>query len=586
MNYYYFCAVLFFRKFIEDKKMKKYTYHLLLITLVFCFISLSLEAQTFRPAMPLPTKPLLAGNFAELRPNHFHGGIDLKTENREGLQVLAAEEGYISRIKVSPYGYGKMLFITHPNGYVTTYGHLQKYAPEVEAFVKQKQYEKHTYEIDITPEEKQFVVKKGDWVALSGNTGGSQGPHLHFEVRDIHNNGWNPLLFGFEEIADTTPPDILHIYAYSLSEEAQVENTQLPRQIVKNKQVDGTYLSDKVNAIGTIGFGIQGFDRQDETMHKNGIYKVTLLLNGEVQLQTVFDKVNYDDTRYLNALVDYQMYTQKKGFTQLLYRLPNNRLESVYPVMKENRGYLTIEEGQQYTVTIVAEDIKGNSTKVTIPIEGNRLPLKIARPVVKGNKQVVATRDNYYELEHGSVYLPEHTLYEDKLLYISSKKDSITVGNYSIPAQKFFTVSLKTDSYKDEDTSKVFLSRGGSYEPTVYKDGVFTARSRNFGTFTLRKDVTPPTLKAVNFKNGGVVKGDTLKVLVSDNFTGFANCSATLNGEWILFEYEPKNHCLTFHFEDIDTSKTDKYELVVKATDKVGNEGILKATFTRLMTEN
>lgn len=549
----------------------------------FCLLPFAALAQSFEVAMPLNTTPLLAGNFAELRPNHFHGGVDLKTEGREGLQVLSAADGYVSRIKVSPYGYGKMLFITHANGYVTTYGHLQKYAPNIEAYVKKKQYEKQTYEIDILLSETDFVVKKGEWVGVSGNTGSSQGPHLHFEVRDTSNNGWNPLLFGFKDIADTTPPEVQQVLAYSLSDDAQVEETQQPRQINKTLQPDGTYLADKVSAIGTIGFGIQSFDRQDATFHKNGTYKVTLLLNDELQLQTVFDKVNFDDTRYLNALIDYDRYTQRKGFVQLLYKLPNNRLESVYPVLKDNKGYLTIAEGQQYTVTIVAEDFKGNATKINIPVEGKRLELKTPRSVRKGNKQLVATRDNYYEFTNSTVYFPENTFYDDVLLNIGEDENGLFIGEGKLPVHKYFTVTMKnTKGFKDDEIPQVFIaSSGGWTAPTVYKDGVFTTRARSLGRFSLRKDVTPPTLKAHNFKNKGLLKADVLKVVVSDNFSGFSHCSATLNGEWVLFEYEPKNHVLTFYFSDIDTSKTNTYELELKAYDKVGNEGVLKASFTR-----
>ena len=190
-------------------------------------------------------------------------------------------------------------------------------------------------------------------------------------------------------------------------------------------------------------------------------------------------------------------------------------------------------------------------------------------------------------MEYGSVYFPEDTFYKDYLMNITSTKDTLTVGSSFIPAQKFFTVTIKSDTYANEDTSKVFIARSnGGYEPTVYKDGVFTAKSRNLGKFYLRKDTIPPTLKAVNFRNGGIVKGNTLKILVSDNLTGFESCSATLNGQWILFEYEPKNRCLTFHFSDIDTTQTNRYELIVNAKDRVGNVGTLKANFTKPTTNN
>ncbi|MFK8282516.1 M23 family metallopeptidase [Capnocytophaga cynodegmi] len=534
-------------------------------------------------ASPLDIPLLLSGNFGELRPNHFHAGVDFKTQGREGLNIYAIKEGYVSRIKVGAYGYGKALYITHPNGYTSVYAHLQKFAPAIEAYIKKRQYNRKSFEIDAYPKENELVIKKGQVVGLGGNTGSSAGPHLHFEIRDANFNALNPLLYGYE-IKDNIPPDVYQVMVYPLGKEAQINQSQLPQVVKLTKQADGSYLADKILASGAIGFGLQSIDKQNDTHHQNGVYKVSLAVNGETHFQYVFDKLSFNEARYINTFIDYQTYVEKKSRVQLLYRTKGNRISTIYTENK-NEGQLDVQQNTEYLVTIVAEDIKGNISKINIPLEGKNLDIKEPRPVVSG-EVVIAGRDQYFTFDGGNVYFPERTFYEDFLIQIESKNDTLTLHNPATAVHKFFNLSFNNKKFSEKEAQKVFIARlneknKSSAERTIYKNGLFTTRTRNLGRFTLMKDTIAPTLRPLNFKNNATVTASTLKVEIKDDLSGVESYSATLNGQWILFEYEPKTQTLTFDFSDIDTKKTDTYRLEMIAKDGVGNVQKLDISFKK-----
>lgn len=254
----------------------------------------------FRSPMDIPI--ILAGTFGELRSNHFHSGIDIKTKQREGLPIYGIADGSVTRIKVSHWGYGKALYVAHPNGYTSVYGHLQKFGPEIEEYIKKVQYEKQSYEVEVFPKYGELKITKGDVIAYGGNTGGSSGPHLHFEIRSsISEKPTNPLLYGFD-VRDATNPTLEKIYGYPLSENAVVNQSKEPIELNFKKMEDGSFLAEKVTATGTIGFGFIGYDRQDLAANRNGVYSVQQIVNGKPYTEYDFESFSFSETRLLNTL--------------------------------------------------------------------------------------------------------------------------------------------------------------------------------------------------------------------------------------------------------------------------------------------
>ena len=558
-----------------------------LILSLFLVFSLFTNAQNNYPqdyfSNPLEIPLVLAGTFAELRSNHFHSGLDIKTQQRRGLKVKASANGFVSRIKVSHYGYGKALYITHPNGYTTVYAHLQKFAPKIEAYVKKRQYEEESYEIELFPNAESLPVLKDSVVAYSGNSGGSGGPHLHYEIRDKQERPMNPMLFGID-IKDTSNPIVRSIYAYPLNEKSFVNNSSDKQKLRLIPLKNGDYTVESIDAIGDIGFGVVTIDRQDLAANSNGVYNIQTFVNGIRNFEIDFKRFSFDETKHINQLIDYEHYSNNKERIQKLFKK-----SSPLSLYKEhiNDGFLKVEDSTNSVYKIRVADYKNNESWITINIKGTKSD--VIEPKIKKTTPYLIKADQTTNLNEGniSVNFYKNTFYEDFYIDFEVKNDTLLLHEDIVPAMKNFTISYDVSKYSSEDRSKLYIARlvgykkYPSYTNTKRKENTLTANTKKLGTYALATDTITPTITADNFKDGQwLSKYRYLKVKIDDEDSGVSNYRATINGKWILMEYDYKTKTLTHDFNDGIITDT-KNNLKVIVTDNVGNNSTFEALFYR-----
>ena len=347
--------------------MKKLILSSILLLHFLCFSQEKYPKNYFIEPVSIPI--FLSGSFGELRSNHFHAGIDIKTQGKEGLNVFATADGYVSRIKVQQLGYGKAIYITHPNGYTSVYGHLSKFADEIEKHVKSIQYKKENYATEnLYFKKDKFSVKKGEIIAYSGDTGGSGGPHLHYEIRDTETEHViNPLLFGLK-VEDTTAPAFRALKVYALSSDARINQQRKSFQIpIKNLGI-GKYIADRITASSVIGFGVNVFDRFNKAPNKNGIYSLEMLVNGQRFYYHDVETFSFSESKFLNLHIDYEHYKKYKRRYQKTYKVTSNRLSTYKDLI--NNGKINIQKNLNYTIEIIAKDFEGNVSSLKIPVAG------------------------------------------------------------------------------------------------------------------------------------------------------------------------------------------------------------------------
>ena len=320
---------------------------------------------------------ILAGTFGELRTAHFHSGMDFKTQQKEGLKVYTSAPGYVSRIKVSNWGYGKALYITHPNGYTTVYAHLKKFNKKIEAYLKKKQYALEKDEIQLFPKKEQIQISKDEVIAYSGSTGGFIAPHLHFEIRNTKTeNIINPMHFGLVP-SDNKRPVINHLRAYILKDSSHINKSEIAIPISIRQTQTGIYQAETVHAFGNIGFGINTYDQQDGAMNKNGIYKLEMFINGKKTFSHKVETFSFEESKYINLLIDYPFYAAHKRKYQKTFIHKKNKLSTYNRDLSD--GTILVKEGSAYQVEIRVIDFAGNRASLYIPVSGRkklRLSLK------------------------------------------------------------------------------------------------------------------------------------------------------------------------------------------------------------------
>jgi hypothetical protein len=531
---------------------------------------------------PLDIPLDVSGAFGELRSNHFHAGLDLKTFGKTGLPVYAVADGYVSRIKISTWGYGKAVYINHPNGYSTVYGHLETTNGKIEETINKRHYSEKSFEIELFFKPSELPVKKGDVIAFSGNSGGSGGPHLHFEFRDTKTeNIINPLLFGYDKfMLDKYKPKVNNIMVYPLNDTIAINNEFKSQIISLSINDDGNYVTNKIYTNGAIGFSLNAFDNMTNPYNKNGIYKVSTFVNGVPYFSYKFDTFSFDESKHINYFIDYFRYKNLGQRFQKMF------IDKDYPLnlVSQNKkdGILKVQPSSSYTYKIIVEDFSKNASIIEIPVVFKVADLS-KKDAEKLDKKIKAKNDYVFEEGKWTINFPDNTFYEDFRMNMKVSDDILYLHEDEIPVKNSFTISYDISNLDADTKSKSFIAyidgKDIDYVKSYIKGNVINAKVKKLGNYKVVQDTIAPKIFAPNFSEGKIIDTyKTISIKISDNLSGIDSYKASLNGNWILMEYDYKTKTLVHNLSDKKyvIGKND-FKLVV--TDEMNNSTTFESYF-------
>ena len=553
------------------------------------------KAQTLSPSRaypqnyfryPLDLPPTTAGSFGELRSYHFHSGLDFKTNHQIGYPVHAVADGYVSRLRVQFGGFGNAVYITHPNGYVSVYGHLDHLQPGLAKLIKDYQYQTQSYEVDFNLAPMQMPVCKDEVFAWSGNAGASAGPHLHFELRDaITQETINPQLFGLT-IRDKIPPVITGLYIYHLNNNPFSEQTPKEHYLVKGAGSSfHVYNKSSFSLDGDIGFGISTYDMNSTSGNHNGVYSIVLNVDGKPVYTFAVERFAFDQTHAINAHIDFPAFETTRAEIQKNFILPGNKI-GVYP-QSVNRGIINFTDGKEHKLQYIVADIAGNTSTLNFTVKAGNSPIKPNAPM-PGTVLFKYDKPNIFTADKIRISIAPGNLYDD--LYFNYSTLPKKPGAYSLvyrvhnrftPIHDSYDIWIKPDSTIGKLAAKAIIVNAGSVtDDNIYEDGYIKAHAHNFGDFYVMVDTTPPVIRPINITDGrnmAAARGIYFKI--SDNLSGIKSYTGMIDGKWVLMQWDFKTRVLSFIFdEDI---KPGKHTFTLVVTDKKDNAAQFKANFYR-----
>ncbi|MFY7668527.1 MAG: M23 family metallopeptidase [Crocinitomicaceae bacterium] len=548
---------------------------------IFLFVVLKSMAQNVtvdsKYHSPLGIPLQLSAIFGDIRPNHFHMGLDFKTNQREGIPIHSISDGFISRIRISPTGYGRVLYIDHPNGITSVYAHCSSFSDKIMDFLEPFQVEAFSNNIDLKLQKNELPIQKGERIALSGNSGSSTGPHLHFEIRDTKTeHGLNPLLHGFN-ISDNSPPVIQAIKIYAVDEKGyQIPGKSMIINVQKTKSgysIPGNKINltkDFIPDYGQLAFAVSGSDPIGSA-GTFGLFENSCLVGNDTLFQSIYNRISFDDSRYVNSHQDLDEYKKSKMRFHKLFKTAHNPLH-IYQF--EQIGSLKINPKDSFNVEIILKDVSKNTSKLRFSLIASKETPNKSERFYSSRTHFIPDSSYHFRSAQMEIDIESFTFYEPikKMNEIQSNR----FGSGEITIQKAFKVTM--EPIKNIDLKKQYIrvvSNGKTTSLfTKIENQKLITESKVFGEFTVKIDTISPKVFPENFKTGDtLIHSNKLIWKVIDSQTDIFNYNILVNGEWQPLDYDLKTNRLIYVRKDLEI-KSATIEILV--SDNCENSGSWK----------